>query len=200
MTRQLGWESKPGEEHLAKLLRSLLLGSMATFGDTEVIAEAERRFAAYLERGEPIQADFRLTVYKAVLRSGSRSAYDSLLGIYRETALQEEKDRIANALGVIQDEVFLRDVLTFAVSPEVRSQDSVTVISSVASSRLGREIAWKYFCENVDLLRERFKGAFLLVRLVKSITENFATEEKALEIDNFFKVQSFSNLNMLEFI
>ena len=74
------------------------------------------------------------------------------------------------------------------MSNEVRSQDTVFVISSVASSKLGRELAWNYFKDNWDLFNERFKGAFLLVRLVKSLTENFASEEKAIEIDNFFKV------------
>ena len=188
MTRRLGWESKPDEEHLTKLLRSLLLGRMAMFDDPEVIAEAERRFTAHVERGEPIQADFRSTIYKAVLRSGSRTAYDALLRIYREATLHEEKDRVASALGTIRDEAMLREVLTLAMSSEVRSQDTVFVISSVASSRLGRDLAWNYFRDNWDLFNERFKGAFLLVRLVKSLTENFATEERALEIDNFFKV------------
>jgi puromycin-sensitive aminopeptidase len=74
------------------------------------------------------------------------------------------------------------------MSNEVRSQDTVFVISSVASSKLGRDLAWNYFKDNWDLFNERFKGAFLLVRLVKSLTENFASEEKAVEIENFFKV------------
>lgn len=78
------------------------------------------------------------------------------------------------------------------MSNEVRSQDTVFVISSVASSKLGRDLAWNYFKDNWDLFNERFKGAFLLVRLVKSLTENFASEEKAIEIENFFKVFDYS--------
>ena len=74
------------------------------------------------------------------------------------------------------------------MSNEVRSQDTVFVISSVSSSKAGRDLAWNYFRDNWDVFNERFKGAFLLVRLVKTLTENFASEEKALEIDQFFKV------------
>ena len=74
MTRKLGWESKPDEEHLTKLLRSLLLGRMAMFDDPEVIAEAERRFDLHIKGQEQVPADFRSTVYKAVLRTGSRSS------------------------------------------------------------------------------------------------------------------------------
>ena len=188
MTHRLGWESKPVDDYLTKLLRNLLLGSMIAFDDPEVIAEAEHRFTAYVERDEPIQADLRSIVYKAALRSGSRSTYNALLRIYRETTLQEEKDRVASALGTIRDEAMLREVLTFAMSSEVRSQDTVFVISSVAGSRLGRDLAWDHFRDNFALLHDRLQGAFLLVRLVKSLTENFATEERALEIETFFKV------------
>ena len=73
------------------------------------------------------------------------------------------------------------------MSNEVRSQDTVFVISSVASSKLGRELAWNYFKDKCDIFIERFKGSFLLVRLVYYLTENFASEEKAIEIDNFFQ-------------
>ena len=115
MTRKLGWESKPDEEHLTKLLRSLLLGRMAMFDDPEVIAEAERRFDLHIKGQEQVPADFRSTVYKAVLRTGSRSKYEDLLRIYREATLHEEKDRIASALGTIKNEEILKEVFVFFV-------------------------------------------------------------------------------------
>ena len=83
----------------------------------------------------------------------------------------------------------MKEVLDFAMSSEVRSQDCVYVISSVASSKAGRELAWNYFKENWTLFNERLGGTFLLIRLVK-MAENFASEEKAVEIETFFKVSS----------
>lgn len=194
ITRKLGWESQPDEEHLTKLLRSLLLGRMAMFDDPEVIAEAQRRFDLHVKGEQQIPADFRSTVYKAVLRSGSRDMFEALLKIYREASLHEEKDRVASALGTIKNEEILKEVLAFAMSSEVRSQDTVFVISSVASSKIGRELAWNYFKDNWDMFNERYKGAFLLVRLVKSLTENFASFETAEEIENFFKVPNHASL------
>lgn len=35
------------------------------------------------------------------------------------------------------------------------------------------------------------QGGFLLARLVKYLTENFATEEKATEVEQFFKENEF---------
>ena len=104
MTRKLGWESKPSDEHLTKLLRNLLLCKM----DLEVIAETGRRFDLHIKGQERTLADFRSTVYKAVLRTDSR--YEDLLRIYRKATLTKEKDRIASALGTITNEEIIKDV------------------------------------------------------------------------------------------
>ena len=104
MTRKLGWESKPSDEHLTKLLCNLLLCKM----DLEVIAETGRRFDLHIKGQERTLADFRSTVYKAVLRTDSR--YEDLLRIYRKATLTKEKDRIASALGTITNEEIIKDV------------------------------------------------------------------------------------------
>lgn len=68
----------------------------------------------------------------------------------------------------------------------MRSQDTVFVIISVALSKVGRELAWKYCKENWTKIQERFSG-YLLTRLVKYLTENFASEKMADEVTQFFK-------------
>lgn len=50
----------------------------------------------------------------------------------------------------------------------------------------GRELAWQFFKDNFKTLIDRYMGGFLLTRLVKYSTENFASEEKALEVEKFF--------------
>ncbi|XP_022253122.1 puromycin-sensitive aminopeptidase-like [Limulus polyphemus] len=111
--------------------------------------------------------------------------------LYREADLHEEKDRISRALGAVQDEASIRRVLEFAISDEVRSQDTVFVIISAAMTKAGRELAWQFFKEKKDELQKRYEGGFLISRLVKYVTENFATEEKAQEIGEFFSKNPF---------
>lgn len=110
-----------------------------------------------------------------------------MLNLYRATDLHEEKDRISRALGSIRNVELLQQVIQFAMSKEVRAQDAVFVIASVAVNPLGRELSWAYFKENCKILMDQYKGGFLLTRLVKHLTENFATEDKAVEVENFFK-------------
>lgn len=64
---------------------------------------------------------------------------------------------------------------------------------SVAITKKGRELAWRYFKDNWDMFYDRYQGGFLLNRLVK-ITENFASEEKATEVQNFFNERNSSGI------
>ncbi|XP_021928261.1 puromycin-sensitive aminopeptidase isoform X3 [Zootermopsis nevadensis] len=184
---RLGWDPRPDESHLDTLLRSLVIGRLGWFGDKAVVAEAKKRFQGHVSGEALLPADLRSPVYKAVLSVGDESTYNTMLTLYREADLHEEKDRISRALGAIGDEAILKKVLEFAMSDEVRSQDTVFVIISVAMTKRGRDLAWRFFRENWQELMNRYKSGFLLARLVKYTTENFASEEVAAEIEAFFR-------------
>ncbi|XP_075224213.1 puromycin-sensitive aminopeptidase isoform X2 [Lycorma delicatula] len=183
---KLGWEPKPNESHLDTLLRSLVLGRLAVYGDKEVIAEAQKRFEDYVAGKSVIPADLRSPIYKAVMTVGDESTYKTMLKLYRDQDLHEEKDRICRAFGAIKDKNILSKVLQFSVSDEVRSQDTVFVVISVAMNKVGRDLAWNFMKDNWDLFFNRYQGVGLLSRLVKHVNENFANEDHARAIESFF--------------
>ena len=49
----------------------------------------------------------------------------------------------------------------------MRSQDTVFVIGAVTSSVVGRELAWKFVQDKWSDLHGRYRGGFLLARLIK---------------------------------
>lgn len=187
ITNKLGWDPKPNESHLNTLLRSLVLGRMAALNDEETIEEAKKRFELHVSGTTPLAADLRSPVYRAVLTAGDADTYETMLRLYREADLHEEKDRILRALGAIKDETLLAKVLDFAMSDEVRAQDTVFAIMSVATTYKGRVMAWNFFKENWKALLDRYEGGFLIARLVKFTTENFVTEECAKDVEEFFQ-------------
>ncbi|XP_022902061.2 puromycin-sensitive aminopeptidase [Onthophagus taurus] len=184
---RLGWDSIEGETHLDTLLRGLILGRLAWLDDENFINDAKVRFAKHIGEGPKLPADLRSACYKAVLRAGGQETFDTLLQLYRSSDLHEEKDRISRALGATKDAALLQKVLNFAMSDEVRSQDTVFVIMSVAMTKVGRELAWTFFKDNWKRLIDIYQGGFLLARLVKFTTENFASEEMAVEVEQFFR-------------
>ncbi|XP_060534804.1 puromycin-sensitive aminopeptidase [Cylas formicarius] len=183
---RLGWNVRANETHLDTLLRGLVLGRMALLSDKATIEEARARLAKHIAGDEVLPADMRSACYRAVLRAGGQDEYDTLLKLYRSTDLHEEKDRISRSLGAAQDPALLKKVLDFAMSDEVRSQDTVFVIISVSHNAIGRDLTWEFFKSNWDKILERYSG-FLLTRLVKYLTENFATEQKLREVETYFK-------------
>ena len=65
------------------------------------------------------------------------------------------------------------------------------MIGAVAANPVAREAAWKFFQDNKAVFIERYGASMLMGRLIKLVTENFTTEEKAAEVENFFKVNQF---------
>lgn len=191
IAERLGWNSTEGESHLDTLLRSLVLNRLVSFSCETTSEEAKKRFEAHASGKAILSADLRSVCYKAVLQTGDTDTYELMLKLYRATDLHEEKDRISRALGSIRNVDILKRVIEFAMSDEVRAQDSVFIIVAVALNPKGREMAWEFFKQNRQQLLDQYEGGFLLSRLVKHLTENFASEEKAREVEEFFKQYSF---------
>ncbi|KAH9630426.1 hypothetical protein HF086_016964 [Spodoptera exigua] len=187
ITRRLGWDAEEKESHLDTLLRSLVLNKMISFEDPDTIKEAKSRFEKHISGACTLPADLRSACYRAVLADADEATFQRFLELYRAADLHEEKDRISRALGAVNDPTLLKKVLDFAISDEVRSQDTVFVIVSVAVSKNGRDLAWEFFKDHWQQFMDRYQGGFLLARLVKSTTENFASETSAQEIEQFFR-------------
>ncbi|KAH1002212.1 hypothetical protein HUJ04_008323 [Dendroctonus ponderosae] len=186
---RLGWNSRSGETHLDTLLRSLILSRMALLDDDLTIKEARSRVESHVKGDTVLVADLRSACYRTVLRAGGQQEFDTLLKLYRATDLHEEKDRISRSLGSANDVKLLKQVLEFAMSDEVRTQDKVFVIVSASVNCKGRDLAWDFFKDNWPKINKIFKG-YLLTRLVKHLTENFTSEERALEVEAFFQEHS----------
>ncbi|KAK0571465.1 hypothetical protein LWI29_016441 [Acer saccharum] len=188
---KLGWDPKQGESHLDAMLRGEILTALALLGHDETLNEASKRFHAFLEdRTTPLlPADLRRAAYVAVMQKVSqsdKSGYESLLRIYRETDLSQEKTRILGSLASCPDANIILEVLNFLLSSEVRNQDAVFGLN-VSSE--GRETAWKWLKDNWDYISKTW-GGFLITRFISAIVSPFASFEKAKEVEEFFASRS----------
>ncbi|GFR58996.1 puromycin-sensitive aminopeptidase [Elysia marginata] len=184
---EVGWDPTPEEDTLKPLLREVVLARMGRYGDEATVAEANKRFDAHCSGEAKLPADLKSAVYATVLTNGDSVTFEKMLKLYDEADMQEERVRIGRALGSVQDKDLIQKVLFFAMSDKVRAQDAVFVISGCTGSAAGRELAWKFFKENFLTLSDRYEGGFLLSRLVQATTENFASEEMANEVEQYFK-------------
>ncbi|XP_032890815.1 puromycin-sensitive aminopeptidase isoform X1 [Amblyraja radiata] len=185
---KLGWDPKHGEGHLDALLRSLILGMLGKAGHQPTIEEARRRFKDHVEGRLVLSADLRSPVYLTVLKHGDATTLETMLKLHNQTDLQEEKVRIERLLGTILHPDLVQKVLTFAMSEEVRPQDTVFVLGGVSSgSLMGRKAAWKFLKDNWEELYNRYQGGFLISRLIKLTVDGFTGDKMAADVKSFFE-------------
>ncbi|KAJ8774038.1 hypothetical protein K2173_009469 [Erythroxylum novogranatense] len=189
---RLGWDPKQGESHLDALLRGEILTALALFGHDSTLNEGSRRFHAFLDDRNTalLPPDIRKAAYVAVMQrvnTSNRSGYESLLRVYRETDLSQEKTRILSSLASCPNPDIILEVLNFLLSPEVRNQDAVF---GVAVGKEGRETAWTWLKDNWEYISKTWGSGFLITRFISAIVSPFASIEKAKEVEEFFANRS----------
>lgn len=190
VAQSLGWDAKESEGPLAAMLRELALTRLGKYGDEETVTEARKRFENHVSGKVPLPADLKGPVYLTVMVNGDETTFNQMMKLYDEADMQEEKVRISRCIGSIKSDELKKKVLDFAMSDKVRSQDTVFVIGGVTGTVQGRELCWQFVQDKWTELHERYKGGFLLSRLVEVSTDNFVTEARAKEVEKFFETHS----------
>ena len=185
--RRIGWDARAGEGHLDALLRTTVLSQAGGYGDPDFLAQARERFDAYVADAASLHPDLRGLVFSLAAQGGDEETYDRLWELEKKTDLQEEKIRLLLALGRFTQPELLQETLRRALTDDVRSQDTIMVITAVAANLRGRQPAWQFVKDNWAEFDRRYgDGGFGLMRLV-SICSNFVDADKLAEVETFFQ-------------
>ncbi len=179
--QKMGWEKKEGEKHTDGLLRGMVLYKLGSFGDQKTIEKAQSLF----KKGK-IPADLKGVVYNLVAENGGPSEFSALVRMYKEEDNQQEKDRLGRSLGLFKSKTLLSRALDFAISKDVRFQNSLGIIASVWSNPEGRYLAWEFVKDNFKMLKERYAGGHYFTR-VFTPAGDFTKLSDAKDIISFVK-------------
>ena len=184
--RRIGWDAQKGEGHLDSLLRSTVLGQAGGYGDEAVLNEARSRFQAYLRDPASLHPDLRGVVCSLAAQAGDQETYNQLWDLERGTDLQEEKIRLLLALSRFNQVELLQETLRRTLTDDVRSQDTISVVTAVGGNLKGRHAAWQFVQDNWAEFDRRYgDGGFGIMRLV-SVCGNFVDAAKIEEVETFF--------------
>ncbi len=186
ISEKMGWEKRLGDGHLDALLRSTSLGNSGHYGDKSVLEEARIKYDNHVSERQVIHPDIRTVVFNLAAQEGDKVVYDKMWALEKASDLQEEKVRLHSALSNFKDKDLLQETLKKSLSEDIRVQDSIRVIVTVAGSVLGRSLAWDFIRNNWKEIDRRYgDGGFALMRLV-SIVSGFTTRERLKEVELFF--------------
>ena len=183
---RVGWEARSGEGHLDALLRSIVLSQAGSYGDQDLQAQARSLFGQHLQDRGAVRPDIRGVVFSLTAQAGDRAVYDQLWGLEKEAEFQEEKLRLLMALTRFEDQGLLTETLERSLSSDVRLQDTISVVSSVAANPHGRQLAWDFLKSNWPEFDLRYgAGGFGLMRLV-AMCGSFTSQESLDDVETFF--------------
>ncbi|MFA6256934.1 MAG: M1 family metallopeptidase [Candidatus Paceibacterota bacterium] len=182
LAEKMGWAKKKDEHHTGALLRSLAIDQAGQAGDKEIIREARKKF-----NSPNIPPDIRGAVYSVVATHGGVKEFNQFIAKYKKETLHEEKNRLGSALGDFKNENLLLQACEFAMSSNVRPQDTVGILSSVGANSVGRDIWWNFMKKNWKTLVSRYgEGGLTLGRAMKAIGGS-AEPKHLADIRKFFK-------------
>ncbi|KAI4990858.1 hypothetical protein ZWY2020_039229 [Hordeum vulgare] len=190
---KLGWDPKKGESHLDVMLRPVLLTALVHLGHGKTINEGVRRFNIFThDRNTPLlPPDTRKAAYLAVMQnvsSSNRSGYDALRKIYKESAEGEERLQVLGILCSCLDKGIVVESMNLIFTNEVRNQDAYIVLKGILPE--AREISWNWLKENWERISKTFSTSSRVADFVKTIVPLFTSNEKAVEVSNFFATRT----------
>jgi aminopeptidase N len=187
---RLGWDDKGTGDDDA-LLRASLIWTLGEFGDGDILAEARRRFAAFVQNPPSLPNALRDAVTHLVGLSADRAGYDTLLALARKTTVTNERIRYYYAAAGARDAALARDTLALTLTDEMPSTIVGGVINVVASSGEQPDLAWEFVQKNFDVLVAKLGPSFRDL-FVPSFMTNFSDEAHAMQLANFAPAQATS--------
>jgi aminopeptidase N len=183
---RLGFAASDGDE-LRQSRRADLVELVGVWGGSpDVQAQARELATKYIADPASLPGTLAPAVLRVAAYRGDAALYDQYLSRLTQLSSQpEEYYRFFNALPYFRDRALMMRTLDFALSPDVRSQDSATLIAGLLAQSWGREAAWTFVKQQWPKLTERL-GTFMGIPIIASATGNFCAPEAAADVRQFF--------------
>jgi aminopeptidase N len=168
---RLGWDVHPGEPDNDAVLRATILTTLGDFDDAAVIAEARRRFAAYLINPDTLSGSTRVTVLKIVASNADPSTWHQIHSLAKAATSPTDKSRLYALLGASHDLALADKALMLALSDEPPATVGPVIIERVSyvfpehaldfalanrvaiEGMVGPNMRWRFFAQLAERAR-----------------------------------------------
>ncbi|HTZ96873.1 MAG TPA: M1 family aminopeptidase [Terriglobales bacterium] len=182
---EVGWTAKPGERESLSTLRSHLLFSLAHVGDDpQAQAEAQKIVDQALADPNSVNHEISFAAFRICAAKGDAALYDKILADLKNAKTPEIYYRDVMALSQFEDPKLIDRTLQFAVSPDMRSQDSPYLISGLMQNPLADKQAWSFVQEHWANI-EKLGGPYAAAAIVQA-TGAFCDAGMRDQVNAFF--------------
>ena len=154
---RLGWNARPGETPGVQQLRFTVIEDLGAWGDPSVIAEARRRFAAFVHDRHAISPNDQSMIFDVVGRYADAATFEELHTLAKQSQGEAQKSRLYRALALARDRKLAAQAASIATGPEIPPQLMTLRVQMLASMRTEHpKLAWAAFSGHVTTLLSPF--------------------------------------------
>ncbi|MGA2171321.1 MAG: ERAP1-like C-terminal domain-containing protein, partial [Terracidiphilus sp.] len=187
--RALGWQSKPGEDDDARLLRPSVMGAVANQAeDPEAIAEAKRLARAWLDDHKAVNPEIVGTLLYTAARHGDRELFDRMRAAAKKETNENFRANLIFCLGAFQDPDLIKTALGIVLTDEFDSRETTDILFAPSERRQTRDLDYDFVKQNWDAIIAKLptdSGAYL-----PYVAGGYCDAEHRRDVENFFTGRS----------
>jgi hypothetical protein len=182
---RLGWTEKSGESEADKRLRASVLSLLGTYGqDKETIKEASDLLESYRKDHRSVGPNIIDSILAVVTYNGGIKEYNEIIGLYKTAQNPEDKSRALTNLAGFRNKQLAQKTLVFAMSKDVRIQDGLDLLISVAAKRETRAVGWPFIEAHWAAIMHKYPEDHL--RSLPHAASNVDTRAQETEVRSWF--------------
>jgi aminopeptidase N/puromycin-sensitive aminopeptidase len=185
MLTDVGWEPKAGEgDERAALRLRLFRAAGYDARDPQVLAAARKLADKALDDPSSVDRELAFGAMSLAALNGGDDLYDRLLAGVKTSKSPEEYYLHLFTLADFSDPKLLQRTLDYAITPDVRSQDALGLISNVMDQPAGEKLAWDFVLSHWDAV-QKAGGPFASAEVVGA-TSSFCDAHMRDQVEQFF--------------
>jgi len=185
MMNDVGWQPKQSDTDEQKTLRSRLFSAMGYDArDPQALAEARKLADKALADPSSVDHEIAGGAFALAALNGDSEFYDKLMAALKKPKSPEEYYMYFFTLPQFTDPKLLQRTLDYAISPDVRSQDALSLVTSVMQNPTGEKQAWDFIQTHWDAVAKA-GGPFASAQVVGA-TSAFCDANMRDQVTTFF--------------
>ena len=189
--KEVGYEPKAGESDEQRTLRSRLFGALGLDArDPETLEQARKIADKVLADPASVDRELAGGALGLAALNGDSAFYDRVMTALKDPKSPEEYYMYLFTLSQFGDQKLLQRTLDFAISPDVRSQDALQVITGVMGNPAGEKLAWDFVRQHWTEV-EKAGGPFASAQVVGA-TSVFCDSGARDQVTEFFSAHKIA--------
>ncbi len=183
--QDIGSQPKPGESDEERTLRSRVFFALGYDArDPQVLSEARKLADEAIDNPGSVDRQLAGSAIRLAILNGDDEFYSRVMKAAQNAKTQEDYYNFLFSLGDTEDPRLLQRTLDYAISPDVRSQDTLQLLGSVMNNPAGEKLAWEFGLAHWDTI-QKAGGPFASAAVVGA-TSSFCDAHMRDQVVEFF--------------